>query len=193
LDRWNTPDQCDALLSDYRAEFGKVCGADRNLQPWREAFHATSFARAHQAIALRIGSDPPDFLFKFADGESPVEITEVKSTHDIRGDGFLQWAELEEQGLNLPCQSYDPSGDWEAAPEGIRQAICRKAAKNYPPETILAVAVSSFWYGDSDNNTAQQIEAVCLTANTMFSEIWVSIGSQHLRVRRMADVPGSIE
>ena len=140
LDRWLTPTQVDDILAKFRAEFGKVCGNDRNLKAWREAFHATSFGRAHGATALRIGDDPPDFLFKFPDGEFPVEITEIKSPQDLLGKDFIRWAELEEQGLSTPATSYDPSEDWEGAPGRIRQAVAAKMSKPYPPETILALA-----------------------------------------------------
>ena len=181
LANWLTPAECDALLASYRAEFGKICGNDRNLQPWREAFHAVSFARAHEVKAMRIGDDPPDFIFRLPEGEFPIEITEVKSPHDLLGKDFIRWAELEEQGVELPQTSYDPTSDWENSPERIRQAVNNKARKTYPRDTILAVAVSGFWFGDSDPNTAEKIEAACAVGAVHFREVWLSIGSHHLK------------
>lgn len=180
LDRWLTPDQVDMILADFKTEFGKFCGNDRNLQAWREGFHVTSFARAHGAGAIRIGDDPPDFLFRLPEGEFAVEITEVKSSQDLLGKDFIHWAELEEQGLGMPTTSYDPSDDWHEAPDRIRQAVAAKMGKPYPPETILAVAVSSFWFGDNDPKTVQRIEEACTDGITKFREIWISVGSHHL-------------
>ena len=177
LERWQRPEE---MLRHYEEIRGAMTGEEFFNQPGiqfvRDAWAAATLGTARSAEEVRLIPEPerwPDFALRRNGMTEQWEVTEADIPGRRRGEEY-QYDPLipgdRALGLDHP-ENYIARA--ERAPEAIRAACTKKAAKNYSSSVSLLVYLNISDFGARHEQVVSSFPDATRAAKDKFNEVWV--------------------
>jgi hypothetical protein len=131
---------------------------------------------------VRLGVDPPDFNLAFGERIEGYEVVEVQAPGRRRGDELKADRAKPPEERSQPV--HVPQVEWTSAASMLRQVrdtATRKAAKAYPPATVLIVYLN-VWPVAGARKVSAGLASALAPALAAFKEVWVLDNGQLERV-----------